>query len=135
MNRNTILVAALSALAIPSAWAAADNPKPADIAGTWAVTSLDPQGTETRIMTIREEDGKITGTLKQQAIVSPVQGTVDGNKVTFSAKLRTNKGEMEIDFTGTVAGDSMMGDSKQGGTATVSWTAAKLPDEPAHAHK
>src|SRR5271169_5004991 len=109
MNRNTILVAALSVLAIPSAWAAVDSPKPVDVAGTWAVTSLDPQGTQTRIMTIHQEGGKISGTLKQQAIVSPVQGTVDGNKIRFTAKLRTNKGEMEIDFTGTVAGDSMMG--------------------------
>lgn len=53
---------------------------------------------------------------------------VDGNTVMFTAKLRTSHGEMQIDFTGTLAGDSMNGNSKQG-TEDVPWSAFKLSEE------
>ena len=53
---------------------------------------------------------------------------MDGNKVMFTAKLRTLHGELDIDFTGTVAGDSMSGYSKQG-AQDVPWSAFKLSEE------
>ena len=127
MLRNVILLAALCLLGSSSAWAADQNP--VEIAGTWAVTSLDPQGSQTRIMTIHQNAGKFAGTLKFQQIVSPVEGTVDGTKVSFTSKLRTSHGEVAVTFTGTVAGDSMSGTSKVG-DADVSWSAVKLPSEP-----
>ena len=87
--------------------AAADEP--ANVAGSWEVTSQGRNGPMTQTLTITQEGGKIKGTLTSPRGDANFEGTVEGNKVSFTIKRETDNGTFVIEYTATVDGDSMKG--------------------------
>ena len=83
--------------------------EPAKVAGTWEMTSESPRGTMTQTLTIQQDGGTIKGTLEGRRGPAPLEGSVTGNKISFTVKRETPNGTFTLEYTGTVDGDSMKG--------------------------
>ena len=81
----------------------------AKVAGTWEVSSQGRNGPMTQTLTITQDGGKIKGTLTSPRGDAPFEGTVTGNKVSFTINRETPNGTFTIEYTATVDGDSMKG--------------------------
>ncbi len=57
------------------------------------------------------------------SIKSP--GTLKGDAIEWTLKVSTPRGEMEIAYTGVVAGDAMKGEVKRGNIGTAEWSAKR----------
>jgi len=123
MKRNIFLVAVVLGmmLAISSAAFAADVAK---VGGTWEMTMQGRQGPITNTLTIDQTDNTFKGTLKTMRGETPVEGKVDGNKISFTIERDTPNGKFTQDFSGTVDGDSIKGTVKMG-EREMDWTAKK----------
>lgn len=128
MKRSTIVLAALCALALSFAMATVAQDA-AKVAGNWDLSMAFGQRTMTRQLTLTQDGGKITGTLKSQRGDSQVEGTVDGNNIKFTTKTTTQSGDVRTqDYTGTVDGDNMKGTTtfnRGGQSSSVDWTAKR----------
>jgi hypothetical protein len=87
--------------------AAADEP--AKVAGTWKISIETPRGTNEQTLTLEQDGATLKGTLTGRRGDSPVEGKVDGNKVSFSVKRETPNGTFTLEYSGTADGDSMTG--------------------------
>ena len=66
--------------------------EPAKVAGTWDMAIEGQQGTFNQTLTLEQDGATIKGTLKGRRGDSPVEGTVTGNKLTFTVKRDTPNG-------------------------------------------
>lgn len=107
---STIIAAVLAAMLLLSLIAVAEDP--AKVGGTWEMSSQGRQGPMTSTLTIDQTGNKFKGTLKGQRGETPIEGTVDGNKIAFTIERETPNGKMTMNYTGTVDGDSMKGTVK-----------------------
>ena len=96
----------------------------AKVGGTWEMTSQGRQGPMTSTLTIDQSGNKFKGTLKGQRFETPIEGTVDGNKISFTVERDTPNGKFTLNYTGTVDGDSIKGTVKMGENERE-WTAKK----------
>ena len=95
----TIVTTATVAVAPSTAIAAAPT---ADITGTWA-TSFDSQvGTQTYTYDLEVEGETLTGHSKSNFGESDLQGSVDGDKVTFVENLNYQGQMLAITYTGQI---------------------------------
>jgi hypothetical protein len=113
MKRIAILPAILVvfALAFAVSVSAQDAAK---VAGNWELTMHGGQGTMTFTLVMQQEGTTLKGTSKGQRGESPLEGTVDGNKIHFVIHRTTPNGERLLEYNGTVDGDSMKGTAKFG---------------------
>jgi imidazolonepropionase-like amidohydrolase len=84
----------------------------APIDGTWAITVRAPDGNVSMQMTLRAEDGKLTGTFSGDRGAGDIRsGSVDGNafEVTISTNTQSEAEASDWVFRGTLDGDSMQG--------------------------
>jgi hypothetical protein len=85
--------------------------EPAKVGGAWEMTSEGRRGTMTWTLTIQQDGSTIKGTMKGERGESQLEGSVTGNKISFTVKRETPNGTFTIEYTGTVAGDSIEGTS------------------------
>ncbi len=123
MKKITLAVAALCLLALVVSQTALAQ-KPANFAGEWELTMEGRQGTITQTLKLEQDGGKVKGTLSSPRGETPVEGTVKGNQISFTAKRQTPRGEMVIEYTGTLEGDTIKG-TMGGGQFSRDWTAKK----------
>jgi hypothetical protein len=84
--------------------------EPAKVDGKWEMTSEGQNGPMTQTLMIQQDGGTIKGTLTGRRGEAPLQGTVTGNKLSFTVKRQTQSGDtMVIEYTATVDGDSLKG--------------------------
>jgi hypothetical protein len=86
---------------------------PAKVEGSWTL----PQGE----LTLRQEFQAFSGTLKSGSKVSPVNGKLNGDHITFRIENKS--------YTGRVSGSTMEGTVEAGGS-TANWTAIQTIREP-----
>ena len=93
-----------------------------DLSGRWRLTLEMEVGRSTPLLELAEKDGKITGTYTGRYGSSPVEGTVEGRKLSFTVAFETTsltfQGEIKDD--GTLAGTATFGELGE-----VKWTAAR----------
>jgi len=82
---------------------------PANVAGTWQMSSEGRNGPMTQTLTITQDGGTIKGTLSGPRGDAPFDGTVAGNKISFTIKRETPNGTFTMEYSATVDGDSMTG--------------------------
>jgi hypothetical protein len=88
-----------------------DAQKPLDVEGKWLITFADPSNNyPTRILTLRFENGELTGTLEAPVCPCVVSGKMNGNKLKL--KITPHGGAMSTIYTATVTGDTMKGESR-----------------------
>jgi len=84
--------------------------EPAKVDGKWEMSSQGRNGTMTQTLMIQQDGSTIKGTLTGRRGESPLEGTVDGNKVNFTVKRQTPDGDTFVmEYHATVNGDSMKG--------------------------
>jgi hypothetical protein len=97
--------------------------QPRDLTGKWAFEVVTENGTGNPMVTLKQEGEKLTGTYEsQRGGARPLEGTVKGDKVTF-----TVKSGVDLNFTGTVIGDTMTGTADFSGQGTATFTAKRAP--------
>jgi len=84
--------------------------QPANVAGNWEMTLTIPQGSLILTFSIEQEGSSIKGKMSSQMTgESAIEGTVNGNDLTFGSNLNTPNGVADATFKGTVSGDSIKG--------------------------
>jgi hypothetical protein len=92
---------------------------PADVSGTWSVTASDGRRSATQTLVIRQDGNNIAGTFRGPRQSGTLDGKVSGNTITFHVSAKR-----QLDYTGTVNGDSMLG-TLSGSGNTGNWTATR----------
>jgi len=96
--------------------------------GSWLLTA-DVYGTPAHDrLVLKSDGGRLTGTDGQ----SPLEGTIDGDRIHFTSKNDRSSDE----YTGTVAGDAMSGtfvhsEQDDPKPQTLKWVARRIPTRPA----
>ena len=123
MKSKSILIAGLFAMLMGMATAALAQGK---IDGNWEMTMQGRQGNPTTsTLTLKTDGNKLTGSIKGQRGEAPISdGTVDGNKISFTVTRQTPNGEFKQTFNGTVDGDNIKG-TVQMGENSRDWTAKR----------
>ena len=101
---------------------------PAAVAGKWELTMETPRGGQKVALTLEQDGSGLKGTFTGPAgNATPVTGTIKGQSISFTMTRQTPRGEMSMDFSGTVDGDSMKG-QVQILTFSQNWTAKRLKE-------
>src|SRR5215831_7809759 len=113
----------------------APTPKPApaaakpgsgvNLTGTWNLTVETPMGARDMKLNATQNGEALTGAIVSPRGELPITGTVKGNAVAFMMKLNAQGMDMQIDYAGTVEGDSMKGTAKFGDMGNGTFTGKK----------
>jgi hypothetical protein len=94
--------------------------------GKWDVTLKTPGGEFPATATLTEDGGKLTGTFGSQMGEAPVTGTVEGKTFKLTLLAKTPQGEMTVEMSGEVDGDSIVnGKAEIAGMGLMEWTAKR----------
>ena len=92
--------------------------------GTWAFTTLSPEGETKSTLVISEDGGKYQAVAKSERGERPYDSiAVEGSKITLVLTISYNGSPMTITYTGTIDKDKMGGEADFGGLATGTWSA------------
>jgi L-seryl-tRNA(Ser) seleniumtransferase len=116
-----ILLAVFAGLA----YAQADKPS---VTGGWTLTIESPNGTFNPVVIFKQDGEKLTGTYKGRAGDTKLDGTITGKDIKWTVKLQFQDQTFELEYKGTVDGDSMKGTVAMGEMGTMPWTAKRKKD-------
>ena len=104
----------------------------ADITGTWELTVTPPNGTERIVpLVLKNDAGKIAGTVSLPQAVLPVEATVKERAVTLALTAPTQNGPLNLVLVGTAEGEpsnpasSMSGTVELGAQGQAKWIAKR----------
>jgi hypothetical protein len=120
----SLIALAVLMMALPPSAPPADD---INVNGSWTLTTETPRGTRNQDVEFVQDGEKLT-VIPAQGEWAPSEGhgTLKGDKITWSWKVQSHRGEMTITFTGTVSGDSMAGTvSRPSGEGN--WSAKRKP--------
>ncbi len=122
MSRSRIAALAFVA-SIVIAGSAFAQPVPVSVAGDWDVTVQSPQGTNTVLVTLKQDGEKLDGLFKSPLGELPFTGTLTGNEMKFTFSFPVDGQPLLITMTGKVDGDAIAGKADFGGFAEGDWSA------------
>lgn len=96
----------------------------ADVAGTWEMVAKGPQGDYDCDLVLEQKDNSLKGSVHTDFGDGPLEGRIKGNSIEFSATLEMEEGHIEMDYSGTVSGDTMKGKYSAADT-TGTWSAVR----------
>jgi len=100
--------------------------KPADVAGTWAITVETQAGSGTPTVTLKQDGEKLTGTYSSQVFgEQKVTGSIKGNAITFGFTGAVEGTSITVTYTGTVDKTTMKGKVTLGELGEGTFTAKK----------
>ena len=100
--------------------------KPADVAGTWAITVETAGGTGTPKLTLTQSGETLSGTYSSEVFgEQKVTGTIKGNAITFGFTGTIEGTTVKVTYTGTVEATSMKGKVTIGDLGEGTFTAKK----------
>ena len=92
--------------------------------GTWAFTTISPEGETKSTLVISEDGGKYKAVAKSERGERPYDSiAVEGSKITLVLTISYNGSPMTITYTGTIDKETMSGEADFGGLATGTWSA------------
>ena len=107
----------------PAAAAAADK---TDVSGAWAFQVETPAGSGSPTFTFKQDGEKLTGQYKGAFGEAPLTGSVKGNKIDFTLKVKVQEQDATINYAGTVEKDgTMKGTVNLGDIGSGTWTAKR----------
>jgi hypothetical protein len=98
--------------------------KAANVSGAWKITQMGRNGEVTNDLALTQSGATLTGTIKNQQGEAPINGTIDGNNISFTVKRTGPNGEVTNEYKGTVDGDTMKG-SMSNGQRSADFTGAR----------
>jgi hypothetical protein len=111
----------------PTAPAAAAKPAATgtNITGAWTLNVETPMGNRDMKLIATQTGETFTGSIASPRGDMPVSGTVKGNEVAFMMKVNAQGTDLQIDYKGTVEGDTMKGTAKFGDFGGGNFTGKK----------
>jgi hypothetical protein len=99
--------------------------QPAKVAGNWGMVLISPQGMQILFALVIEQDvTKIKGKMNSEFTGdSVIEGTINGNALTFQCTLAGPDGDLASAFKGTISGDTIDGTATIGQYKELVWTA------------
>ena len=101
--------------------------KVTDVSGTWELNVESPMGSRASDAIFTQAGGTLGGKMVSPRGEVPLTGTVDGNTVKFGINVNVQGQNLQIDYTGTVTGDTMNGTVVFGSFGDGKWTGKKKP--------
>ena len=95
------------------------------IDGKWNVVMQSPMGARDATAEFTAASNVLSGTFGGAAGAVPLSGSVDGDKVNWSATVNGPMGEMELKFDGTVDGDALSGNVAFGAFGSGAFTGTR----------
>ena len=98
------------------------------VTGDWDVTVNSPQGSNTTLVTFKQEGEKVSGIFKSPRGQLPFEGgTLTGKELKFTFTIETQGMQLPITLAGTVSDDgaTMTGKADFGGFAEGDWSAKR----------
>ena len=93
--------------------------------GNWNLTMTTPMGERQATLSLKEAGGTLTGTQGADGNSAEIfEGTVNGDNVSWKVSI-TNPMPLTLEFTGTVAGDSISGEMGIGPMGSFPFTGAR----------
>jgi hypothetical protein len=127
MCRNVLLIVGLLSIGLVTAdlgclpaWTFAE-----DVSGPWDLTTESQQTTAKPLIIFKQEGEKLTGTYRGRMGEASLQGTLKGNKIQFSVRLKFRDEDFPVTYTGTVEGSTMKGTVQFGDSSSGKWTARR----------
>ena len=120
---STRIIASVAILII--AFSSAAAPKVADVTGTWNVSVETQAGSGNPTITLKQEGETLTGTYKGQLGEATLKGTINGNDIKFGFKINVQGQDLEVEYAGTVEGNTMKGKVKLGELGEGTFTGKK----------
>jgi len=117
-DSKRLVICACALLLFGCSFAAAQD-KSANVAGNWTVSVTGDAGSAEQTIVLKQDGSKITGTFKGPRQSGPLEGTVDGNNISFHVATR-----VPLDYKGTIDGDTMKG-TLTGRGKPGDWTAKR----------
>ena len=97
------------AVCLAGAGTAQEKAEPANVAGEWAITIDFISGAGNHTAIISQDGEKLSGDYKGQFLESELSGTIEVNKIDFSAHLDYMRWGVNFHYKGTVDGDTIKG--------------------------
>jgi hypothetical protein len=108
---------------------AAPPPAPAakvtDVSGTWELNVESPMGSRASDAVFTQSGETLGGKMVSQRGEVPLTGTIKGETVNFGINVNVQGQNLQIDYTGTVTGDTMSGTVVFGSFGDGKWTGKK----------
>jgi hypothetical protein len=121
MPRAPILAALIASLAIALPGSAQG------VAGVWDLTVETDQGARTSVYTFKQDGMAVTGSadLAEMGVHEIANGMLHGDEHTFLLELDFNGQAFDIEFSGKLAGEEIVGTVSMGQMGEAPWTGKK----------
>ena len=101
--------------------------KATDVTGTWELNVESPMGSRASDAVFTQSGETLGGKMVSARGEVPLTGTIKGDAVTFGINVNVQGQNLQIDYTGTVTGDTMSGTVVFGSFGDGKWTGKKKP--------
>jgi D-glucosaminate-6-phosphate ammonia-lyase len=96
--------------------------KGADVSGTWELNVESPMGSRASDAVFTQTGETLGGKMISPRGEVPLTGTLKGETITFGINVNVQGQDLQIDYTGTVTGDTMSGTVVFGSFGDGKWT-------------
>jgi D-glucosaminate-6-phosphate ammonia-lyase len=96
-----------------------------DVSGTWELNVESPMGSRASDAIFTQTGDTLGGKMVSPRGEVPLTGTVKGDTVNFGINVNVQGQNLQIDYTGTVTGDTMSGTVVFGSFGDGKWTGKK----------
>ena len=97
-------------------------PKAADVNGTWEFSVESPMGTRSNETIFTQSGEALSGKMVSPRGEVPLTGTVKADAINFTVNLNVQGQSLQIDYSGTVTGDTMGGTVQFGSFGDGKWS-------------
>lgn len=99
--------------------------EPVNMAGSWTLKIVVPQGTRTPGLVLTQVGETLSGTYKGMRGESAVTGKVTGNSFVISTEVTTTDASLAIEYRGTLTGDTLAGTVHMGRLGEAAFTGTR----------
>ena len=99
--------------------------KALDVTGTWELNVESPMGSRASDAIFTQTGETLGGKMVSQRGEVPLTGTIKGDAVNFGINVNVQGQSLQIDYMGTVTGDTMSGTVVFGSFGDGKWTGKK----------
>lgn len=96
--------------------------KVTDVTGTWELNVESPMGSRASDAIFTQAGETLGGKMVSPRGEVPLNGTIKGEAITFGLNVNVQGQNLQIDYTGTVTGDTMSGTVVFGSFGDGKWT-------------
>ena len=96
-----------------------------DVTGAWDLTVQTKSGTAHPSILLKQDGEKITGTYQGRMGNSPLEGTIRGDDISFTVRLKFQETLIAVTYRGAVTGDTMKGTVQFGEGDSGSWSGTR----------